>query len=80
MEFIPKLLESGVLGVILAISISLNYYLIKLLLDSYKTRIEEAKQYNVKLAGVILKFSNTIERLEKKVTLSKRKSQGGGDE
>jgi len=76
MEFLPKLVESGVVTTILAISIALNYYLIKLLLQSFRERIDEAKKYSDKLAGTITKFSNTLAKLEKKVVTSKKKPRG----
>lgn len=75
---VTELLDKGVLGICLAISIFLNYFFIRLYIGAQNARIEDAKRYGAGQSKAILRLAKAMEKLEKKIVVSKRAEAGYG--
>lgn len=71
MEFLGELAKNGVLGVLLAISLSLNFMLGRLLLYEKDKRIEDAVKNRDDLATPIKNLQQAVELQTSKIQISK---------
>lgn len=74
MEFIPKLLDSGVLGIMLAISLSANFWSIKMLLAEKDKRITGAEKVRDDLIAPIGFIRDSLALIQQKIQVSKDRS------
>lgn len=71
MDFLPELAKNGLLALLLAISMSLNFFLGKLLLYEKDKRIAEAEKVRDELVRPMGFIKESLELIEKKVEISK---------
>lgn len=70
-EQLGSLAKEGVLGVMLALSLGLNFWLINRLLSQMEKRVEAANKINEQLATPITNIDKTLALLNDKVVASK---------
>ena len=70
-ELLTELPKFGLLGVLLAISLSLNWFLIKLILSEKDKRIEAAEKVRDELITPIGFIQESLKLIDSKITLSK---------
>lgn len=73
MEFLTKLADQGILGLLLAISLSSNYFLVKLLLAEKDKRITGAEKTRDDLIAPIGFIKESLDLIREKIQISKDK-------
>lgn len=71
MDFLPELIKQGTLGVLLAISLTLNFYLGKLLLYEKDRRIQAAEKVRDELVSPIGYIKDALGLIQEKIRISK---------
>lgn len=71
MEFLPKLAEQGIAYLLLAISLSLNYLFVKIILAEKDKRIDDALKVRDEIIQPINFINDSLKLIDSKITLSK---------
>jgi len=68
---LSELGKQGLLGLLLAISLSMNFVLGRLLLREKDKRVEDANKYQDNLVAPVTDIGRTLERIERKTIVAK---------
>lgn len=71
MDYLGEIGKQGILGLLLAASLALNFLLGRMLLDEKDKRIKSAEDVKEKLAVPIANIDRSLELIENKVMASK---------
>lgn len=73
MDYLNEIGKQGILGLLAAASLSLNFWLLKMVLSEKDKRIQAAEKVRDELVAPIAHIKESLELINEKVAISKEK-------